>query len=101
MGRRIQVIDLNQVSHFAADGNLTYAVTAKKRHVVDISLSHLELKLDPGNFVRIHRATLVNLSRIEEVHGWFGGLLIRLKRGGEDLKVARDRAKTLKDRLML
>jgi two-component system LytT family response regulator len=102
VGGRIQVIDLGQVTHFAADGNLTYAVTLEKRHVVDISLSDLELKLNPSSFVRIHRATLVNLSWIEEVHGWFGGrLLIRLKRGGEELKVARDRARTLKDRLGL
>jgi two-component system LytT family response regulator len=102
VGRRIQVIDLTQVSHFAADGNLTYAVTPEKRHIVDISLSDLELKLNPSNFARIHRSTLVNLSWIEEVHGWFGGrLLIRLKRGGVELNVARDRAKTLKDRLGL
>jgi DNA-binding LytR/AlgR family response regulator len=52
--------------------------------------------------VRIHRATLVNVSRIEEMHTWFGGrLLIRLKRSGLELKVARDRVRAVKTSLGL
>jgi two-component system LytT family response regulator len=102
VGERIQVIDLNRVTHFVSAGNLTYALTLDARHVVDISLADLEQKLDPKSFLRIHRATIVNLSWIEEVHAWFGGrLLIRLKRGGAELKVARDRTRALRDSLGL
>jgi two-component system, LytTR family, response regulator len=102
VGNRIRVIDLNQVTHFVSEGNLTYAVTPDTRYVVDISLAALDQRLDPTGFLRIHRATIVNLSWIEEVHTWFGGrLLIRLKRGAGELKVARDRARVLKDSLGL
>ncbi len=103
LGGRIQFIDLDRVTHFAAEEKLTYAVTASKRYVVEYSIVDLARKLDPRRFVRIHRSTLLNLAAVEEVHSWFAGrLVVRLK--GEkpvELTVARDRARLLKQSLGL
>jgi two-component system, LytTR family, response regulator len=103
LGDRTVFIELNKITHFSAEDKLTYAVTETKRYIVDHSLSDLEQRLSSRGFQRIHRATLLNLSFVDELHRWFGGkLLVRLgdKRRTE-LSVSRDQVKALKDRLGL
>jgi DNA-binding LytR/AlgR family response regulator len=61
----------------------------------------LEGKLDPAAFVRIHRATLVNLHYVAGWHGFFGGgAALRLTDAGRtELHVARHRVAHLRERL--
>jgi two-component system, LytTR family, response regulator len=101
LGDRVQFVDLDKVTHFFAQGKLTYAATPSRNFVVDDSIVQLEAKLDPAQFQRIHRAFLVNLSAVAEVCSWFGGKMIaRLNDAARtELPIARDRAKSLKDRL--
>jgi two-component system LytT family response regulator len=101
IGDRVQFIELARVTHFQARDKLTYAVTADKSYVVDSTISELEQKLDPRRFMRIHRATLVNLDSVAEAHTSFaGGVIVRLKDARRtELQVARDRVRALKERL--
>jgi DNA-binding LytR/AlgR family response regulator len=101
LGDRVQFVDLDKVTHFFAEGKLTYAATPNKNFVVDDSIIQLETKLDPTQFQRIHRAYLVNLTAVAEVCSWFGGKMIaRLNDAAHtELPIARDRVKTLKERL--
>jgi two-component system, LytTR family, response regulator len=103
VGDRVQIIDVARITHFFARDKLTYAAANGKEHVVDHSITDLEEKLDPRRFVRIHRAILLNVDYVDEVHSWLGGgLRIRLKDGKRtELPVARDRARLLKERLEL
>ena len=80
---------------------LTYAAVAGKAHCVDHSIAELERRLDSRRFLRIHRATLVNLAYVKEVAPLpGGGLNVRLKDDLQtDLTVSRDRARLLKERL--
>jgi DNA-binding LytR/AlgR family response regulator len=68
VGERIEFVELTQVTHFLADDKLTYAVTQSKRHVVDLTIQALEEKLDPAQFVRIHRSTIVAMKYIRDLH---------------------------------
>jgi two-component system LytT family response regulator len=101
IGGRVVFVELSKVTHFYAKEKLTYAATAAKDYAVDITIAELEEKLDPAVFVRIHRATLLNLHYVEEVSSWFsGGLIVRLKDGKRtELQIARDRVKDVKVRL--
>ena len=101
VGERVQFIDVARITHFYARDKLTYAATAARDYVVDYSINELEQKLDPDKFVRIHRAIVVNLSSVDEVHSWMGSALrVRLKDDKRtELTVARDRVKVLKQRL--
>ncbi len=100
-GDRVRFIELARVTHFLAKDKLTYAVTSDKSYVVDSTIAELEEKLDPNKFIRIHRSTLLNLDHVQEVHSWFaGGVIVRLKDQKQtELTVARDRVRTLKQRL--
>ena len=101
IGDRVQFVDLDKVTHFFAEGKVTYAATSGRNFIVDDSIVQLEAKLDPNEFVRIHRAYLVNISSVSEVCSWFGGRLIaRLNNAAKtELPIARDRVRNLKDRL--
>jgi len=101
--QRTQVIEVARVMYFSAQEKGTLAVTAVGSHLVERPLGELERRLDPRQFVRIHRATLVNLAYVAEVHPGIGGrLLVRLKDAkGTELEVARDRARVLKERMVL
>jgi two-component system LytT family response regulator len=101
LGDRVVFVEVSKVSHFYAKDKLTYAATAAKDYVIDIPISDLEERLDPALFVRIHRATLLNLTYVDEVSSWFGGgMVVRLKDGKRtELPIARDRLAEVKERL--
>lgn len=103
LGDRIEFVDVARVTHFYANEKLTYASTPKKDFVVDYTVAELEAALDPAKFVRIHRSTIVNLDFVREMYSWFSERLIVRMNDGKDteLTVARDRVRTLKDRLGL
>jgi two-component system LytT family response regulator len=103
VGDRIVFVELDEITHFYSEDKLTFAATEARRYVIDETIAELEQRLAPRGFARIHRATLVNLSYVEELHRWFGGgMLVRLK--GEkrtELSVSRAHVKPLKERLGL
>lgn len=101
IGERVEFVELSRVTHFFAADKLTYAATPGKNYVIDHTIQELEQKLDPRKFVRIHRATLVNLDSVYDLHAMFAGrMLVRLKDEKKtELAVSRDRVKALKQRL--
>jgi len=101
LGDRLQFLDLRRVTYFYAEDKLTFAMSEGKAHCVDYTIAELEGKLDPMRFVRVHRATVVNIDWIKEVTPLPGGAFnIRLKDGKDtDLTVARDRAREFKERV--
>ncbi len=102
LGDRLWLLNLDRVTHFYAEDKLTYAVSEGKAYCVDHTIGELENTLNPRNFVRIHRGTLINVAWIKEVALLPGGSLnIRLKDGKEtELTVARDRARDFKTRVV-
>jgi two-component system LytT family response regulator len=100
VGERTTVLDVARITHFFAKDKLTFAVSSGREHAVDFTMSDLEADLDPRRFVRIHRATIVNVAFVGELYPGIDGLLLRLKDERKtELSVARDRVRELKDRL--
>lgn len=96
LGDRIHLVELDRITHFVSEDKLSYAVTAERSYVVDPSINDLEERYAKAGFFRIHRATLVKLAAIVELHG----TKVRLATGTE-LVVARERVKALKETLGL
>jgi DNA-binding LytR/AlgR family response regulator len=101
VGERTTILEVARVSHFVSKDKLTFAVVNGREHVVDFTLSDLESRLDGRRFARIHRATIVNTSFVQELFPAVdGGVLVRLKDvAGTELSVARDRIRDLKQQL--
>jgi two-component system, LytTR family, response regulator len=101
-GERVDFIDVADVTHFYAKDKLTFAATPSKHYALDLAIAELEPRLDPRQWLRIHRSTLVNIGAIKEVHTSFGGkAIVRLKDGKTDLPVPRERAAEVKAKLGL
>ncbi len=101
-GDKVEFVEVAEVTHFYAKDKLTYAATAAKQYMLDQTISDLDQRLDPGQFLRIHRGTLVKVSEIRELHSWFGGrMIVRLKDGKTELPVSRERIAELKVRMGL
>jgi two-component system LytT family response regulator len=100
-GERVEFVELARITHFFASDKLTYAATAAKNYMIDHTIQELEQRLDPRKFIRIHRATLVNVDSVHELHAWFAGrMVLRLKDAKHtELAVSRDRVRALKQRL--
>jgi two-component system, LytTR family, response regulator len=101
LGDKIQLVELDRITHFFAEDKLTYAAAGERNYIVDPPIAELEERYARAGFFRIHRATLVRLAAITEVHASVEGTRVRLADGKTELPVARDRVRALKDRLGL
>jgi two-component system LytT family response regulator len=98
---RTTILEVARVTHFVARDKLTFAIVGGREHVVDYTLAQLEERLDSRRFVRAHRGAIVNVAYVEELYPDVdGGMMVRLKDTRKTaISVARDRVRTLKDRL--
>jgi len=87
--RSAAVVELSSVDWIEADGDYLELHAGAKVHLVRGTLSALEPRLDPREFVRIHRSTIVRISRVKELvpqlHGDYvvalsSGVRLRLSR---------------------
>ncbi|HLW76601.1 MAG TPA: LytTR family DNA-binding domain-containing protein [Bryobacteraceae bacterium] len=83
-GGRVLFIATEEIDYIEASGNYVRLHTGAESYLYRETISHLESELDPGKFVRIHRSTMVNLSRVKELHPLFrGDFTVRLRDGRE------------------
>ena len=100
VGERTTVLEAARVTHFFAKDKLTFAAAHGREHAIDYTIADLETQLDARRFVRIHRATIVNVAFVQEIYLGIDGLVVRLKDDGKtELSVARDRVRAVKERL--
>lgn len=95
-GVSIVPLPVNTVSWFEAWGDYVTAHAGSSRHVMHLSLNHLELRLDPEKFVRIHRAHIVNLDHVKAFKTQGRGKVVAELVNGTVLPVSRGRAQTLR-----
>jgi two-component system LytT family response regulator len=79
--REVKLLDLADVSRIVSRDRLVLACAGAHEYMVDYTLQELETRLPPGQFVRVHRAALVNIDSIESYGGEDGVLVLRLKDG--------------------
>ncbi len=98
-GKRIIVLDVQDIVWVGAEETLNFASTKENRYLVNYTLAELEQKLDPGLFFRIHRSVLINLNHISEIIPWFAGQykIVMKDREKTELTLSRRRVKELKE----
>lgn len=78
------------------------APTAPPRgHIVSYTLDQLEANLDPDLFLRVHRASIVQVGAIQEMIQWFSGRYKLVLTGGHEVIASRERSRILRERLMM
>jgi len=79
--REVKLLDLAQVPLVFSRDRLVLARCETHEYLVDYTLQELEQRLPEGQFVRVHRAALVNVDAIESYGGEEGVLVLKLKDG--------------------
>ena len=87
--QRTFVVKLADVDWVEASGNNIVLHTGRDRHVVRESMSSLEARVDPRQFIRIHRGAMVNVDAMKELQPWFGGDQVMILKDGKQLRVSR------------
>lgn len=97
---RVYFLRTEEVDWIEAGGNYVRLHTGKDSHLLRETMNHLETRLDPQRFLRIHRSTIVSIERIKELHPWFKGEHVVILRDGTRLTLGRayrDRLKKIAD----
>jgi two-component system, LytTR family, response regulator len=88
-----------EVDWIEAEGNYVCLHSGKKSHLLRETISTLEGELDPKKFLRIHRSTIVNIDRIQELHSWFHGDYRVVLHDGTQLTLSRNYREKLRELL--
>jgi two-component system LytT family response regulator len=97
----IFLVAVDQVASIVADGELLNVMTCTgDRHTITYRLKDLEARLDPAQFVRISRGTLLNVGMIQKITPMSGGTYVAVLEGGAEHQVSRMRGRVLRDQLL-
>lgn len=97
----IFLVPVDQVVSVVAGGELLHILTrAGDRYTITYRLKDLEARLDPVQFVRISRGTLLNIAMIQKITPMPGGTYVAVMQSGIEHQVSRIRARVLRDQLL-
>ena len=92
---RVYFVKADEIDWIEACGNYVNLHTGDETHLLRETLSHIEGRLDPDKFLRIHRSRLVNIDYIKELSPLFNGDYTVILHNGMELTLSR----TYRDRL--
>lgn len=79
---RVIVIEARDIDRCESDGNYVDVHVGAKAHVMRETLAALESRLDPNQFVRISRSSLINIERVRELHPTASGDFVAVMADG-------------------
>jgi len=85
----IYFVKCKTIDWIEANGDYVYLHVRGEKHLVREKMSELEQNLDPHQFARIHRSTIVNIDRIEELRPMFYGEYAVVLNDGRKLTLSR------------
>jgi two-component system LytT family response regulator len=94
---RIFFLRTQDIDYIESEGNYVRVHVAKDSHLIREAMSVLETQLDPKKFLRIHRCTIVNVDRIQELQPWFHGEYRVILRNGVQLTLSRSYREKLRE----
>jgi DNA-binding LytR/AlgR family response regulator len=89
-GEDVRLISVDEVCYFKAEDKYTVVKTPTSESLIKKSIRQLVTELDPDQFWRIHRGTIINVNYIDRINRSFAGrLTIKLENLPEVLTVSR------------
>lgn len=95
---RVHFVRTSEIEWCEAAGNYVRLHVGQESHLFRETMNSLESKLDPRNFVRIHRSTIVNVEQIEQLRSSLGGESTVILRTGVTLTLSRGYRETFQER---
>jgi two-component system LytT family response regulator len=86
---KVSVIKTADIDSIESAGNYVSVNVGKQSYILRQSLNALEKQLDPEQFLRVSRSTIVNLDRVKELQPMFKGEHIIVLQNGKRLPMTR------------
>lgn len=100
--QRVSFVDTQEVLSLESQAHYTRVLTREGYHFCNLSIGDLELRLDPAQFMRVHRCFIVNLKAVRELGREGSKTHILLKgKHSEPVPVSRGVAARLREALGL
>jgi two-component system LytT family response regulator len=93
---RILLVETKTIDWIEADRNVVLLHLGERVYELRSTLSDIEARLDPKQFARIHRSTLVNIHQVKEIHPWFNGHHKIILKDGKELRMSRSMGENAK-----
>lgn len=93
---RYEIIPYEEILYFEGQDNAVFCISLKGKFLVKNKLYELELLADRG-FVRISKASIVNIMNITEIIPWFASKLLLKLKNNHEIEVTRSYLKSFKD----
>ncbi len=82
-------VDVDSIEHIEAAGDYMCIYTGDNSLILRETMKDLERRLDPKNFQRVHRSTIVNLDQVRQVRPHTNGECFLVLESGAEVKVSR------------
>ncbi|HEX7158812.1 MAG TPA: LytTR family DNA-binding domain-containing protein [Edaphobacter sp.] len=86
---RILFLPVTEICWIGAEENYVRICTPTESHLLRETMTHLEEKLDPNVFLRVHRSSIVNLQFVKEVRPESDGDYGVVLRNGQKIPMSR------------
>jgi two-component system LytT family response regulator len=96
---RVFFLKADEIDYVSAEDYYVKLHVGRKNHLLRETMNEMESKLDPEQFIRIHRSSIVNLERIRELQQHFNGDYVVVLQDGTELKLSRNRREQLQSLL--
>jgi two-component system LytT family response regulator len=96
---RILFLPVSDIRWIGAEGNYVRLCTATETHLLRETMAHLEERLDPRGFLRIHRSFIVNLKFVREVRREANGDSVVIMDSGHKVALGRSYRTSLNQHL--
>jgi two-component system LytT family response regulator len=93
---KISILDKSEIDWVEADGDYICIHIGARTHLIRSTMKSVEIQLSDLNFMRIHRSTIVNLDRIQEILPASKGEAVIVTEFGQRLKVSRSYGASLR-----
>ena len=86
---RVTFLPVEEIDWIESSDNHVKIHAKGETHVLRRTLQSMQASLSPTDFVRVHRSSIVNVTRIEEIQPWFNGEYVVVLRDGTKVQSSR------------
>ena len=95
INQKLITISLSDVLWIEADGDYSKLITTKGNYLSNYGISLLENKLNPQNFIRVHRSSIINLAFVKEIQKQISSYDV-IMQNGDVVRVSRGYMENIK-----
>jgi two-component system LytT family response regulator len=86
---RVRLLPVAEIDWIESSDNHVKIHANGQTYVVRQTLQRMEASLSPGEFVRVHRSSILNVARIKEIQPWYNGEYVVILRDGTQVRTSR------------